>query len=159
MTFGPRGSNELTTRLALVASASALIAGLATLTYLLANAGPLMLVLCDLWPPPHCISGYGSGRQFFTGDSQAAPVWHVTLAVIGPLLAVCAAYLLQRRRFVGALVLAALACVPYSTFLFGAYAVVPFHLLVVGAVIVTFIAVSVGTTRAVWAPGPDARTA
>ena len=159
MTFGRRGSDELTTRVALVASASALIAGLATLAYLLANTGPLVLVLCDLWPPPQCISGSGSGRQFFTGDSQAAPVWHVTLAVIGPLLAVCAAYLLQRRRFVGALVLAALACVPYSTFLFGAYAVVPFHLLVVGAVIVTFIAVSLGTTRAVWAPKPDATSA
>ena len=159
MTFGLRGSDELTTRLAVVASVSAVITGLATLAYLLVNAGPLVLVLCDLWPPPRCVSGYGSGRQFFTGDSQAAPVWHVTLAVIGPLLAVCAAHRLKRRRFVGALVLAALACVPYSTFLFGAYAVVPFHLLVVGAVIVTFIAVSLGTTRAVWAPKPDASSA
>jgi hypothetical protein len=157
MTFVPRVSDELTTRLALLASASAFVAGLATLAYLLSNAGPL--VLCDLWPPPRCVSGYGSGRQFFTGDSQAAPVWHVTLAVISPLLAVCAAYLLQRRRFVSGVVLAALACVPYSTFLFGAYAVVPFHLLVVGAVVVTFIAVSVGTTRAVWAPKPDATSA
>jgi hypothetical protein len=150
MTFFHRISDGPITRLAMFASASALMAGFATLAYLLSNAGPL--TLCDLWPPPRCVSGNWSGRQFFTGDSPAAPVWHVSLAVIGPMLAVGAAFLLQRRRFARALVLAALACVPYTTFLFSTYAVMPFHPLVAGAALSTFIAVSVGTTRAVWPP-------
>jgi len=137
----------VTTRLALVTSVSAFIAGVTTLAYLFTDPGPLSL--CSLWPL-RCISGQLSGAHYFMGDSQAAPVFHLMLAVAGPLLAASAALFQLRRRFVGALALAALACVPYSVFLLGTYAVMPFHPLVAGAVLVTFIAVSAGTTRAVW---------
>ncbi len=136
--------------LATLASASALVAGLITIAYLLTAAGPI--TLCDLFPPPRCIAAHLSGVQYFFGDSQAAPVWHLTINVVVPLLALGASFLHLRRRFAGALVLAALACVPCSVFLFGTYAVVPSQLVVFGAVPVTFIAVSLGTTRAVWAP-------
>ncbi len=138
----------MTTRLALVASASALIAGVATLAYLLSDAGPL--TLCNLWPPPRCFAPSLSGIQYFTGDSEAAPVWNLALDVVGPLLAVGAAILHLRRRFASALVLGGLACVPYATFAFDTYVVIPFHPLTAGAVFVTLIAVSLGTTQAVW---------
>ena len=92
--------------------------------------------------------------QYFTGDSQAAPVWHLTFNVVVPLVALGASLMLLRRRFAGALVLAAVACAPFSVFLFGTYTVVPFQLVVVGTVLLTFIAVSLGTIRAVWAPRP-----
>ena len=142
---------------AVLASASALVAGLVTIAYLLTAAGPI--ILCDLLPPTRCIAAQLSGIQYFTGDSQAAPLWHVTFNVVVPLLALRASLLHLRRRFVGALVLAALACAPLSVFALGTYTVVPFQLVVVGAVLVTFIAVSLGTTRAVWAPKPDATSA
>ena len=141
----------MTTRLALVASALALIAGLATIAYLVSDAEPL--TLCNLWPL-RCFSPNVSGMRVFSGDSQAAPVLNVTLAFVAPLLSVCAAILHLRRLFAPALMLAALACVPYTVFLFGAIAVMPFHPLVAAAVLVTFLAVSFGTTRAVWAPQP-----
>jgi hypothetical protein len=140
----------VTTRFALVASAVALIAGVATLTYLLSDAG--RLTLCDLWPPPRCFASNLSGVQYFTGDSQAAPVWNLALDVVGPLLAIGAAILHLRGRFASALVLAALACVPYATFVLGTYAVMPFHPIVAGAVLVTLLAVSLGTIQAVWPP-------
>jgi hypothetical protein len=142
---------------AVLASASALVAGLVTIAHLLTAAGPI--TLCSLFPPPHCIAAQLSGMQYFTGDSQAAPVWHVTFNVVVPLLALGASIMHLRRRFAGALVLAALACAPFSIFLFGTYTVVPFQLVVVGAVPVTFIAVSLGTIRAVWALKPDATSA
>jgi hypothetical protein len=135
---------------ALLASASALIAGLVIIAYLITAAGPI--TLCNLLPPPRCIAAQLSGMQYLMGDSQAAPVWHLTFNVVVPLLALGASLLRLRRRFAGALVLAALACVPFSVFLLGTYAVVPFQLVVVGAVLVTFIAVALGTTKAVWAP-------
>ena len=136
---------------AVLASVSALVAGLVTIAYLLTAAGPI--TLCSLLPPPRCIVAQLSGMQYFTGDSQAAPVWHVTSNVVVPLLALGASLLHLRRRFAGALVLAALACVPFSVVLFGTYFVVPFQFVIVGAVLVTFIAVSLGTSRAVlWAP-------
>jgi hypothetical protein len=129
-------------------SAFALIAGVASLADLLPDAGPL--TLCNLLPPPHCISGHLSGVQYFTGDSQAAPVWNLVLALVGPLLAVGAAFLYLRGRFIGALSVAALACVPYAVFLFDAYAVIPFQPLVAGSVLVTFIVVSIGVVKAAW---------
>lgn len=141
----------MTTRLARLASALALIGGLATIAYLLTDVGPL--TLCSLWPP-RCVSGQLTGTHYFTGDSQAAPVSHLTLAVVGPLLAVGAAILLLRRRFAAALALAALACVPYAIFFFGTYALIPFHPLVAGALLITLTAVSFGTTRALLAPRP-----
>jgi hypothetical protein len=49
--------------------------------------------------------------------------------------------------------------VPCSVFLFGTYAVVPSQLVVFGAVLVTFTAVSLGTTRAVWSPKSDTTSA
>ena len=143
--------------LAVLAAASALVAGLVTIAYLLTAAGPM--TVCNLFPPPRCIAAQHSGLQYFTGDSQATPVWHLTFNVVVPSLALGASLLLLRRRFAGALVLAALACVPFSVFLFGPQPVVPFQLVVVGAVLVTFIAVSLGTIRAVWAPKPDATSA
>lgn len=143
----------MTSRVALLASACALIAGFASLAYLLSDPGPL--TLCNLWPPPRCISAHLSGMQYFTGDSQASSIWSLTLAVVGPLLAVGAALFLLRRRFIRALVLAALACLPYVAFVLDTYAVMPFHPLVGGAALVTFIAVSLGTTRAVSAPRPS----
>ena len=139
-----------------LASALALLAGIATLAHLLLDGGPL--IMCDLWPPPRCISGHLSGLQYFTGDSQAAPVWNLMLAVAGPLVALSAALLYLGRRFALALALSALACAPYAVFLFGGYAVMPFHPIVAGAVVLTFIAVSVGTTKAVWAPARDAKS-
>ena len=142
---------------AVLASASALVAGLVTIAYLLTAAGPILL--CSLLPPPRCLAAQLSGVQYLTGDSQAAPVWHLTFNVVVPLLAIGASLLCVRRRFAGALVLAALACVPFSVFLLGTYFLVPFQFVVVGAVLVTFIAVSLGTTRAVWAPKPDATSA
>jgi hypothetical protein len=141
---------------ALLFAALSVVAGIATLAYLLSNAGPL--TLCDLWPPPHCGSMSLSGLQYFAGDSQAAPVWSLTLSVVGPWLAVGAALLHLRRQFAPALVLAALACVPYAAFLLGTYAVMPLHPLVAGAVLATFIAVSLSTAKAVWSP-PRARPA
>jgi hypothetical protein len=133
----------------LLASALAFVAGIVTLAYLLLDAHPL--TLCDLWPPPRCISGH-SGLRYFTGDSQAAPFWNLMLAVVGPLIALCAAVLYLRRRFAVALAVAALACAPYALFMFGAYVVMPFHPIVAGAVVATWITVSVGTTKAVWPP-------
>ena len=142
---------------AVLASAAALVAGLVTIAHLLTAAGPI--TLCNLFPPPRCIAAQLSGVQYFFGDSQAAPVWHLTINVVVPLLALGASLLHLRRQFAGALVLAALACVPFSVFLFGTYFLVPFQFVVVGAVLLTFIAVSLGTTRAVWAPKPDATSA
>jgi hypothetical protein len=125
-----------------------LIAGLATLAYLLSDAGPL--TLCDLWPPPRCISANLSGTQYFSGDSQAAPVWNLALDVVAPLLALGAAILHLSRRSASALALACLASMPYATFALGTFAVMPFHPLVAGAVFVTLLAVAIGTTQAVW---------
>src|SRR5687767_7233853 len=100
---------------AVLASASTLIAGLVTIAYLLSAAGPI--TLCSLLPPPRCIAAQLSGMQYFTGDSQAAPVWHLTFNVVVPLLALGASIMLLRRRFAGALVLAAAACAPFSVIL------------------------------------------
>ena len=102
---------------AVLASASALVAGLVTIAYLLTAAGPI--TLCDLLPPLRCIAAQRSGMQYFTGDSQAAPVWHLTVNVVVPSLAIAASLMHLRRRFAGALVLAAVACAPFSVFLFG----------------------------------------
>jgi hypothetical protein len=142
---------------AVLASVSALVAGLVTIAYLLTAAGPILL--CNLFPPPRCLAAQLSGVQYLTGDSQAAPVWHLTFNVVVPSLAIGASLLHVRRRFAGALVLAALACVPFSVVMFGTYLVVPFQFVIVGAVLVTFIGVSLGTIRAVWAPKPDATSA
>ena len=139
---------------AVIASASALVAGLVTIAYLLTAAGPI--TVCSLFPSPRCIVAQLSGLHYFTGDSQAAPVWHLTFNVVVPVLALGAGLMHLRRRFAGAFAVGALACVPFSVFLLGTF--VPFQLVVVGAVLATFITVSVGAIRAVWASAPDAKS-
>lgn len=135
--------------MALISAAVALALGLVMIGALVLKA-PVFLGVC-LLVPPSCSLEYLPDRNYFWGDSQAAPTFHLLLNLGVPLLSLSGAFLASvGRRWVGfGLAVAALVLLLWAQIV--SYFFFPLQTLMLVSVLATVVTLG----RLMWWSGLD----
>ena len=116
-----------------VSAATAVMLGVIAIVFMMDMPAPIHL--CSL--TGNCILANLSGRSYFTGDSPAAPVFHLRL-VFGPLLSFVGVSLYPRLPLAGTALAAVSTLAVGLPQVLGTYALMPLHPLIFVATLITF---------------------
>jgi hypothetical protein len=136
-----------------VTSGVGVLFGLVTIGVLVLRA-PVPVQMC-LLVPPGCFEANLPSHNHFWGDSQAAPVFHLLLNLVAPLVALIGATLASiGRRWLGfGLATASLLVVAWPHAV--TYFIFPLQTLVLGSVLATAVVVA----RMMWRSEPEVHAA